>query len=106
MPKYLVQASYTAEGIKGLQKEGATGRVEAVKRAVEGLGGKVEVFYWAFGEHDVIAIFDVPDNTKAAALSLSVAASGLVRIATIPLMPSAEVDRALKETVAYRPPGR
>ena len=41
MPKYLVQASYTAEGLKGLQKDKASGRKEAVSKAIEGLGGSL-----------------------------------------------------------------
>jgi uncharacterized protein with GYD domain len=45
MPKYLVQASYTGEGLKGLQKDKATGRKDAVTKAVEGLGGKLECIY-------------------------------------------------------------
>jgi uncharacterized protein with GYD domain len=105
MPKYLVQASYSAEGVKGLQKEKASGRVEAVKRAVEGLGGKVEAMYWAFGEHDVFSIFELPDNIKASALALAVAATGQVRISTTPLLSAAEVDQALEQAVTYRPPG-
>jgi GYD domain-containing protein len=61
MPKYLVQASYTAEGLSGLQKEGATSRVQNAQMAAEAVGGKCEAFYWAFGEQDVVAIFDVPN---------------------------------------------
>jgi uncharacterized protein with GYD domain len=106
MPKYLVQASYIGEGIKGLQKEKAAGRIETVKRAVEAMGGKVESFYWAFGEHDVVAIMDLPDNIKAAALAFAVSSSGLVRTVTTPLLTAQEVDRALGESVGYRPPGR
>ncbi len=105
MPKYLIQASYSAEGVKGLQKDKASGRYEAVKRSVEGLGGKVEAFYWAFGEHDVVAIFEMPDNIKASALALTIAATGQVRGSTTPLLSAAEVDQALAQTVSYRPPG-
>jgi len=70
MPKYLVEAAYTAEGLRGLQKDKASGRRQAVVKAVEGLEGKVEAFYFAMGERDVIAIVDLPDAVTAAALSL------------------------------------
>ena len=72
MAKYLVEARYTAEGAKGLAREGGTGRRAAAAKAVEGLGGKVETFYYAFGDVDAYVIFDVPDNVSAAALSLAV----------------------------------
>ena len=42
MPKYLVEASYTAEGLRGLQKDKASGRKQAVTKLVESLEGKVE----------------------------------------------------------------
>jgi uncharacterized protein with GYD domain len=68
MPKYLIQASYTAEGLKGLQKDKASGRKAAVSEAVERLGGRLEAIYYAFGEDDVVVILDMPDNASATAL--------------------------------------
>lgn len=105
MPKYLVQASYTAEGLKGLQKDKASGRRAAVTKAVEAIGGKLESFYYAFGEHDAVLILDLPDNATAAALAVAVAASGIVRIRTTPLLTIEETDQAMGKSVAYRAPG-
>ena len=106
MPKYLVQASYTPEGFKGLEKDKASGRKAAVAKAVEAVGGKLEAVYYAFGEDDVIVIFDLPDNVTAAAIALTVAGSGLVQIRTTPLLTVEEVDEALKKKVSYRAPGK
>ena len=106
MPKYLVQASYTAEGLKGLQKDKASGRKAAVSSAVEALGGKLESFYFAFGNDDVIAILDMPNNVNASALSLAVSSSGMVRTRTTPLLSVDDVDKALGMAASYRPPGR
>ena len=106
MPKYLLKASYTAEGLRGLQRDKASGRKAAVTQAVEGLGGKIESFYYTFGEEDVIVIFDLPDNASAAALALSVSATGLVRTKTTPLLTIEEIDQALGKGVGYRAPGR
>jgi uncharacterized protein with GYD domain len=106
MPKYLIQASYTADGLKGLQKDKASGRRNAVASAAESLGGKLESFHFCFGEDDVIAIFDLPDNVAVSALSLAVSASGLVRSRTTPLMTVDEVDKALAKNPHYRAPGR
>jgi uncharacterized protein with GYD domain len=106
MPKYLVQASYTAEGLKGLQKEGAASRVQSAQRVAEALRGKCEVFYWAFGEQDVVAIFDVPSSADMAALAIAVSASGLIRAKTTPLLTAGETDAALKKSVDFRAPGR
>jgi uncharacterized protein with GYD domain len=106
MPKYLIQASYTAEGLKGLQKDKASGRKTAVASAAETLGGKLEATYYTFGEEDVIVILDLPDNVAASALSLAVSASGLVRTKTTPLLTVEETDKALAKSVSYRAPGR
>lgn len=107
MPKYLVRASYTAEGLKGLQKDKASGRKAAVSKVLEGLGGKLECIYFTFGEDDVVAIFDLPDNVAAARLAIAVGASGLIRPKTTPLLTVEEADQALgAPDVGFRPPGR
>jgi uncharacterized protein with GYD domain len=105
MAKYLIEASYSAEGLKGLQKDKASGRKQAVTKLLEGLEGKLEAMYYAMGEHDVILIVDVPDIVTAAALSLTVSATGLVRTKSTALMTIEETDRALAKKVTYRSPG-
>ena len=106
MGKYLVRASYTAEGAKGILKDGGTARVKAIEAAVRGVGGKLESFYFAFGRDDAYVIVDVPDAESAAAIALAVSASGLVRTETIVLITPAEIDAAAKKAVNYRGPGR
>lgn len=106
MPKYLVQASYTTEGTKGLLKEGGTKRRAAVEELMKGLGGKLEAFYFGFGDADAFVIIDGPDNVTAAAVSLAVNASGAASVKTTPLLTPEEIDQATKRTVHYRPPGR
>ena len=106
MAKYLVEARYTAEGAKGLAREGGTGRRAAAAKAVEGLGGKVESFYYAFGDVDAYVIFDVPDNVSAAALALAVGQSGGINTKTVVLITPEEMDQAGKRAVDFRPPGR
>jgi uncharacterized protein with GYD domain len=106
MAKYLVEARYTAEGAKGLVREGGTGRRAAAAKAVEGLGGKIEAFYYAFGDVDAYVIFDVPDNVSAAALALAVSQSGGINTKTVVLITPEEMDQAGKKAVDFRPPGR
>ena len=106
MPKYLIQASYTAEGIRGLMKDGGSKRRAAAESAVKGVGGKLEAFYFALGETDVYAVADVPDNASAAAISLAVSGSGAVNARTTVLMTPEEMDQATKKTINYAPPGR
>lgn len=105
MPKYLVQASYNAEGVKGLLKDGGSKRRSAVEQSVKALGGRVEAFYFSFGDADSLVIVDVPDNITAAALSFAVNASGAVTLKTTPLLTPEEVDQAAKKSVTYHPPG-
>lgn len=106
MPKYLIQASYVGEGLKGLLKEGGSSRRAAVEAVIKGMGGTLESFYYAFGEDDVVVIGDFPDNAAAAAFSLAVNASGAVKARMTVLMTPEEIDEAVKKTVAYRPPGQ
>ena len=94
-----------AEGLKGLQKDKASGRRTAVSKAAEALGGKLEALYYAFGEDDAVAILDLPDNVSASALSLAVSASGVVRTKTTPLLTVDETDQALQKSANYRAPG-
>lgn len=104
MAKILLQATYTADGLRGLQKEKASGRQEVVKRAVEALGGKVESMYYSLGDYDVVLILDVPDIIAGTALAVAVSASGLVRTRSTVLLSVEEADRALSTSVNYRPP--
>jgi uncharacterized protein with GYD domain len=106
MAKYLFQATYTAEGIKGLEKDKASGRKAALSKAIEGLGGKLEAFYLCFGEHDWVLLADLPDNSSATAFSLAVSGSGLLRTTTIPLMSAEETDRAFQKKAAFQAPGQ
>lgn len=106
MAKFLCRASYGPEGAKGLAKEGGTSRRQMLDSLVKGLGGGLESFYFAFGEADVYATVDLPDNITAFALSLAVNQSGSVSVKTTPLLTCEEFDQAAKKQVAYRAPGR
>lgn len=106
MPKYLMEASYTAEGVKGLAREGGSSRRKSVEEMVKGLHGKLEALYYAFGASDVFLIVDVPDAVTAAAISLAVNQSGAVQLKTYVLMTPEEIDQAAKKAVSYRPPGK
>jgi uncharacterized protein with GYD domain len=105
MPKYLVQASYTLDGVKGVLDKGGSSRPEAVKHVAEGLGGSMEAFYFAFGEADAYVILDMPDNVTVAAVALAVNASGGANARTTVLLTPDEVDEATKKAVDYKPPG-
>ena len=105
MAKYMIQANYVGEGIKGLLKEGGSSRRDAVDKLLASVGGKVESFYYAFGDVDAYVIVEVPDNVTAAAVALTVGASGAVTLKTTVLMTPAEVDQAIKKSPAYRAPG-
>ena len=105
MAKYLIAANYKVEGVKGILKEGGSGRRQAVDKLLASVGGKVESFYYAFGDTDAYVVVDVPDNITAAAIALTVAASGAVNVKTTVLMTPEEVDQAIKKSPAYRAPG-
>lgn len=106
MPKYLFQGSYIGDGLKGLLQEGGSKRVEAAKQLFEGLGGKLEAFYFAFGEEDLVVLCELPDNVSAAAFSLKINSSGAAQGRVTVLLTPEEIDQAVKKSVNYRPPGQ
>jgi uncharacterized protein with GYD domain len=105
MARYLIHASYTREGIQGVAREGGSSRREAISTMVADLGGSLEAFYFAFGEDDAIVIADLPDNVTAAAVGMTVGASGGATTRTTVLLTPEEIDAASGKTVGYRAPG-
>ena len=106
MARYLIEASYTQQGLQGVLKEGGSGRRDAIGKLLADLGGSLESFHLAFGEEDVYVIVDVPDNVTAAAIGMTVRASGAVSTKTVVLLTPEEIDEATKKAFAYRPPGK
>lgn len=106
MKKYLIKASYNANGVKGLIEDGGSQRKLAVEKMVAGIGGKVESFYYAFGKYDVYTIIELPDDISAAAAGLRINSSGLVLISTTVLLSPEDIDAASKKSVNYRAPGQ
>jgi len=106
MPKYMVLASYTTEGLRGLIKDGGTRRRTDLAEAVKQLGGSLDSIYFAFGENDVYSIVDMPDNVSTAAIALTITASGAAKLKTVVLLTPEEIDQATKKSVNYRPPGK
>lgn len=105
MPKFLIEASYTQDGVKGVQSAGGSSRRDAVEQLAKSVGGKLESFHFAFGDSDAYVIVDLPDNESAAAVALTVNATGAVTTRTIVLLTPEEVDAAAKRSADYRPPG-
>ena len=105
MPKYLFEASYTAEGAKGLIRDGGSKRRAAIESVTKSLGGRLEAFYFAYGKTDAFVLVELPDSASATAVALTVGASGAVRLRTTVLITPEEVDQAVKKTVQYRAPG-
>jgi uncharacterized protein with GYD domain len=105
MAKYLFQAKYTLDGLKGLQREGGSSRKAVIEGSVSGLGGTLECMYWAFGETDVFVVADLPSNTSAAAFVGNVSAAGGATVTTTVLLTAEEIDAAIGTSVDYRAPG-
>jgi len=105
MPNYLFTGSYTAEGARGLLKEGGSGRRAATEKLVTSLGGTLESYYFAFGTDDFFLIADLPGNAAAAAGALTAGATGAINTRTVVLLTPEEVDAATTLTPSYRPPG-
>jgi uncharacterized protein with GYD domain len=105
MPKYLIQVTYTTEGVNGLLKEGGTARRAAAQKLIESSGGKLEAFYFAFGATDLFVIAEGPDNVTAFSNALATVATGTVRSNTTVLLTPEEVDQAVKKHPSFRAAG-
>lgn len=105
MAKYLAKASYTQQGLQGLLQDGGSKRREVVDKLMASLGGKVEAFYYAFGDTDLYVIFDVPDNVSMATGSLVVAAAGGADVSITVLLTPEEMDEVAKKSAVYTAPG-
>jgi uncharacterized protein with GYD domain len=103
--KYMLIGSYTAEGAKGVLKEGGSARREAARSAIESAGGTLDSFYLGFGSDDYYVMVDFPDHASAAAAALTVGASGTSRARTIVLLTPEDIDAASQIKVSFRPPG-
>lgn len=105
MAKYFFIGSYTAEGAKGVLKDGGSARREAVRQLMESVGGKLESIYWGFGKDDFFVTADFPSNAAAAAAALKVGSSGSARVRTVPILTAEDLDAASKLSPTYRAPG-
>jgi uncharacterized protein with GYD domain len=105
MTKFLIRASYSPEGAKGLLKAGGTSRRAAIEKMITDIGGKLESFYFAFGDDDVYVIAELPDNVSVAAMALTINASSLASIRTTILLSPEDIDKATELSVSYRSPG-
>ena len=94
MPKYLLKANYTTQGIAGVASKGGSARRDIVGSMVEGVGGSLESFDFAWGDVDAYVIADVPSDEAMASIALSVNQSGAASITTVPLLTPEQVDAA------------
>jgi uncharacterized protein with GYD domain len=100
-----MKGHYSVEGARGLMEEGGTARMEAVRALVESAGGTLESYYFAFGDADVYAIAEFPDNSAATAVSLTIGSTGAAGVETVVLLTPEEVDAAVQKHPNYRAPG-
>ncbi|GAA2591773.1 hypothetical protein GCM10010399_22860 [Dactylosporangium fulvum] len=105
MPRFLIEGTFTVDGLHGLLKEGGSGRIEAARRMAESVGGRLESFDFSFDAPNTRVICELPDNKAAAAVALTVGASGGVATKTVALLTPAEIDQAVQKTVEYHAPG-
>ena len=106
MHRYLIVGTYTAEGAKGVLKEGGTRRVAAAQAAIASMGGTLISFHFALGNDEWYSIVDLPDNAAAAAIAMVGTASGTLRSRAIALITPEEMDAITAMAPDFRPPGQ
>jgi len=105
MPHYLHQVAYSTEGWRAIVAQ-PQDRLEVVRVAIEKLGGKLVHGWFAFGEYDIVAITEMPDNVAAAAIAIAFAGGGACKsVLTTPLLSQEEAIQAMKKAgeSGYRP---
>ena len=106
MAHYLVQVAFTAEAWANMSRN-PQDREQAVRPVAERLGGTLQCAYWSFGEYDIVAILDMPDNVSAAAFSVAGSAGGAIKaVKTTPLITMDEGIEVMKKAadIGYQPP--
>ena len=105
MPHYLIEATYTSEGVAGIAAKGGTARRDAISKMISDAGGSIECFYFAFGDVDVYTIIELPSDEAVAALALSINQSSYTKVRTTVLLTPEQIDTAASNTPEYKPPG-
>lgn len=105
MPRFLLESTYTPDGVKGLVADGGTKRAEVARRAIEGCGGRMESLFFSFGKYDTYAVCELPDHKAAAALAIAIRAAGGVHTRISPVLTPEEVDEATRTKLSYQAPG-
>jgi uncharacterized protein with GYD domain len=102
--RYLVRANLTGEGIKNLQKQPPTALKAGVAKFVESVGGKLEFWYFDYGEATAYSVIYYPDEIAAATAQLSTNAAGFARVRIRPLLSAEEMDKAVAKVPPVRVP--
>lgn len=106
MAKYLIKASYSPEGIRGVMAKGGSARADAIEKLASSVGGTVDGVYFSFGPHDLYAIVDAPGHEAMAAIAGTVGQTGaLSSYETVVLLTPAQIDEAANMKIDYSPPG-
>ena len=106
MAKYLIKASYSPEGIKGVMAKGGSARADAIEKLASGVGGSVEAVYFTFGSDDILVIVEAPSHEAMAAIAGTVGQTGAInKYETVVLLTPAQIDEAANLAVDYTPPG-
>ena len=106
MAKYMIKASYSPQGMKGVMAKGGTARADAIQKLVAGVGGTMESLYFAFGGDDVYVIVDAPSHEAMAAVAGTVTSTGVLsNYQTVVLLTPDQLDAAAGMSVDYTPPG-
>ncbi|MFD2764336.1 GYD domain-containing protein [Micromonospora eburnea] len=106
MPKFLLESTFTIDGVRGLVNDGGSKRAEVIREAVAAIGGRTESVHFSFGKYDTYVVCDLPDHKTAAALTIAIRAAGGVHTRITPVLTPEEVDEATRMKLTYQAPGK
>jgi uncharacterized protein with GYD domain len=93
MATYIMLANWTDQGIRSVKD--SPKRLDAAKKALKDLGGDFKSFYMTMGDHDMVAIYEAPDDAVAAKFSLQLGGQGNVRTRTLKAFPETEYRKII-----------
>lgn len=87
MPTYIAFGEWTEQGMRAVAD--SPQRLDAAKGQLEEMGGRFVAFWMTMGEHDMVLVYETPDDAVAARFSLMLNRLGAVRTKTLKAFPEA-----------------
>ena len=95
MATFIALGSFTDQGIRNVKD--TVKRADMVKEAAQKAGITMKEIFWTLGSHDMVVIFEAPDDASITAFALAVGMAGNVRTQTLRAFSRSEMTAILSK---------